>query len=212
MRVDTREIRALLPAATSRPWFTDPSPRLVGAIMAVLDGQPRQVASIDGQAPQFDPQQRDTADLMRANATLICAAVNALDELCTELELSQSLIRQTPTMFAMMRAGACPCLHTTPCHESCTCASPLSSSGCSRCCTYGSPEQQRAMAEQLVAATTNVAPILLNAAIQAAVDDALGEVQRQCGGGVDSQIMVEARGSGVARGIALLDAARRSRE
>lgn len=50
-----------------------------------------------------------------------------------------------------MNAHACPCLHTTPCHESCTCVSPLSSRGCSRCCTYGSPDQQRAAAERLAA-------------------------------------------------------------
>jgi len=43
----------------------------------------------------------------------------------------------------------CPCLHTTPCHERCTCVSPLSSSGCRRCCSYGSAEQQAAMAAHL---------------------------------------------------------------
>jgi hypothetical protein len=46
---------------------------------------------------------------------------------------------------------ACPCLHTTPCHPRCTCVSPVSSSGCRRCCSYGSPDQQRTMAEELVA-------------------------------------------------------------
>lgn len=43
----------------------------------------------------------------------------------------------------------CPCLHTTPCHERCTCVMSLSSSGCSRCCSYGSAEQQAAMAARL---------------------------------------------------------------
>lgn len=46
--------------------------------------------------------------------------------------------------------GACPCLHTTPCDPRCTCVDLASSRGCSRCCTYGSPEQQRAAAERLV--------------------------------------------------------------
>lgn len=46
---------------------------------------------------------------------------------------------------------ACPCLHTTPCHPRCTCVMPHSSRGCRRCCSYGSPEQQKAMAEHLVA-------------------------------------------------------------
>jgi hypothetical protein len=46
-------------------------------------------------------------------------------------------------------AQACPCFHTTPCHPDCTCVSPMSSHGCDRCCTYGSPEQQQAQAERL---------------------------------------------------------------
>ncbi len=44
---------------------------------------------------------------------------------------------------------ACPCLHTKPCHERCTCVNQFSSRGCSRCCTYGSPEQQKVKAEYL---------------------------------------------------------------
>ena len=44
---------------------------------------------------------------------------------------------------------ACPCLHTTPCHPRCTCVVPISSSGCHRCCSYGSRSQQKAMAEHL---------------------------------------------------------------
>jgi hypothetical protein len=47
--------------------------------------------------------------------------------------------------------NACPCLHTTPCHDRCTCLHMLSSSGCRRCCSYGSPEQQRSRAERLAA-------------------------------------------------------------
>jgi hypothetical protein len=43
----------------------------------------------------------------------------------------------------------CPCLHTTPCHPRCTCIESFSSSGCRRCCTYGSPEQQAAKARYL---------------------------------------------------------------
>lgn len=45
---------------------------------------------------------------------------------------------------------ACPCLHTTPCDERCTCVNGWSSSGCSRCCSYGSKEQRKAKAEHLV--------------------------------------------------------------
>ncbi len=45
----------------------------------------------------------------------------------------------------------CPCLYTTPCHERCTCVSPVSSSGCSRCCTYGSTDQRANAARRLAA-------------------------------------------------------------
>lgn len=47
--------------------------------------------------------------------------------------------------------SACPCKHTAPCSDSCTCVDPLSSSGCLRCCSYGSPEQRKAQAERLAA-------------------------------------------------------------
>jgi len=47
---------------------------------------------------------------------------------------------------------ACPCLHTTPCQPDCTCVTPWMSHGCMRCCSYGSPEQQKAMAEHLAPA------------------------------------------------------------
>lgn len=50
---------------------------------------------------------------------------------------------------------ACPCLHTTPCDPTCTCVNPYSSKGCRRCCSYGSPEQQKAMAEYLVSKIDN---------------------------------------------------------
>lgn len=46
-------------------------------------------------------------------------------------------------------AAACPCLHDMPCDSRCTCVNPASSRGCDRCCTYGSPEQQRAKAASL---------------------------------------------------------------
>jgi len=47
--------------------------------------------------------------------------------------------------------SACPCKHTAPCSDRCTCVDPLSSSGCLRCCSYGSPEQRKAQAERLAA-------------------------------------------------------------
>lgn len=67
----------------------------------------------------------------------------------------------------------------------------------------------------LICAAVNALPELLaiaevyGRAVIVAVDEALGEVQRQCGGGIDPRIMLEARGAGVSRGRSLLDAARK---
>ena len=36
----------------------------------------------------------------------------------------------------------CPCCYVEPCKANCTCRNPLSSAGCSRCCSYGSEEQR----------------------------------------------------------------------
>lgn len=47
--------------------------------------------------------------------------------------------------------SGCPCLYVTPCSPNCTCAKPFMSGGCSRCARWGSPEQQRKMAESLAA-------------------------------------------------------------
>ncbi len=44
---------------------------------------------------------------------------------------------------------SCPCFHTTPCKPNCTCVKPFSSAGCSRCCSYGSEEQQIKAAERI---------------------------------------------------------------
>lgn len=49
----------------------------------------------------------------------------------------------------LLKEKACPCLHTDPCSDRCTCVEPGSSRGCSRCCTYGSEEQQAARAKRL---------------------------------------------------------------
>lgn len=46
--------------------------------------------------------------------------------------------------------GACPCTHGSPCHERCSCVMTFSSSGCRRCCSYGSIEQRQAKAKRLI--------------------------------------------------------------
>lgn len=43
----------------------------------------------------------------------------------------------------------CPCLLVTPCSDSCSCAHPMLSGGCRRCCKHGSLEQRTEMARHL---------------------------------------------------------------
>lgn len=45
----------------------------------------------------------------------------------------------------------CVCTRAEPCQKNCSCAKPLMSHGCLRCCRYGSEEQKKAMALRLVA-------------------------------------------------------------
>lgn len=53
---------------------------------------------------------------------------------------------------------ACPCLYLDePCMKGCTCKNQFSSSGCLNCCTYGSLEQRKAMAEYLDSTRTELA-------------------------------------------------------
>ena len=39
---------------------------------------------------------------------------------------------------------SCPCKYTEvkPCKSSCSCANPVMSGGCARCCSYGNHEQR----------------------------------------------------------------------
>ena len=53
----------------------------------------------------------------------------------------------------------CPCRWTTPCTPRCTCVTPGSSTGCARCCRYGSDEQRRARAQVILAAEKALARI-----------------------------------------------------
>lgn len=43
----------------------------------------------------------------------------------------------------------CPCNYGKPCHEMCTCKTPISSYGCDNCCTYGNLKQRELKAKQL---------------------------------------------------------------
>ena len=60
-------------------------------------------------------------------------------------ELSERL---PPEMLKPLRTS-CPCCWGEPCDERCTCVHFGSSTGCRRCCTYGSDKQREAMASAI---------------------------------------------------------------
>ena len=68
------------------------------------------------------------------------------------------------------KSAACPCKHGSPCDDRCTCIEPMSSTGCRRCCTYGSDEQRAAMADA----------IRLQEAKAAAYDEAMASISEAC--------------------------------
>lgn len=136
--------QARIAAATPLPWFAPAGKREWLFEDCVLTS---------AEAPQWkDGSGRVLAHMntnfpYRADLELICDAVNALPAHLTEIKELRSLVQQ------LMEIGqnACPCMHTTPCHERCTCVVPFSSSGCRRCCVYGSDDQRKAAAVRLAA-------------------------------------------------------------
>lgn len=88
---------------------------------------------------------------------------------------ASDLMAELPPMDLMrvilrrhFRPSGCPCLHTTPCSDQCSCAHRGMSAGCRRCASYGSTEQRRAAAERLARIIDEHELAL----IQAAADDA----------------------------------------
>lgn len=61
------------------------------------------------------------------------------------------LLQEIEILKARLAFGhaICPCTLVEPCSPHCTCADPMMSGGCSRCCSYGSKEQQIESAKQL---------------------------------------------------------------
>lgn len=56
-------------------------------------------------------------------------------------------------------ATSCPCHHTTPCSNMCSCAHPPMSAGCRRCALYGSKEQRQGAARRLAAQDEDLAKL-----------------------------------------------------
>ena len=48
------------------------------------------------------------------------------------------------------KTSGCPCTLVDPCGKNCSCSNSLLSGGCTRCCSYGSLEQRKAMAQRIV--------------------------------------------------------------
>ncbi len=60
-------------------------------------------------------------------------------------------VKDNKDSIGFVEEGGCPCLLVEPCHKQCSCAKPVMSYGCHRCCSYGSIEQRVAMAKRLAA-------------------------------------------------------------
>jgi hypothetical protein len=94
------------------------------------------------------------ADLARAQAQQITEHITGTSKDGLHKELAQLKERLSEVSKGSHRqrnamSEGCPCLHTEPCDPRCTCVHGSSSFGCSRCCTYGSKEQQKKRAEYL---------------------------------------------------------------
>lgn len=55
--------------------------------------------------------------------------------------------------------ATCACTLIQPCSDVCSCANPLMSGGCARCCTYGSPTQKKAAALYIARALAQYLPL-----------------------------------------------------
>ncbi len=73
---------------------------------------------------------------------------------CTEDAMARTIacaLACLPADALAERSASCPCAYGEPCHPDCTCACPVSSKGCLRCCSYGNRDQRQAAAARLVA-------------------------------------------------------------
>jgi hypothetical protein len=89
------------------------------------------------------------ANMLHRLSDLVLATPSVGPDLVVLANKARSTVSGEPHAEVEALRGECPCRYTTPCNERCTCVMPASSSGCRRCCAYGSPEQQKAMAELL---------------------------------------------------------------
>lgn len=69
-----------------------------------------------------------------------------------EIIVLEDRLKAAEEKHAVPPSRGCPCTYGNPCSDRCTCAVPSSSTGCLRCCRYGSEEQRRAAADRIIAA------------------------------------------------------------
>ena len=141
-QVDLDDLERLAREASPGPWECVASwggQSFVEPDTVIVDNDDEMVGNSsrgEGGAPVAHTFAMFTPGRDRANAAFIAAA--------NPVVVSE-LVRRS----RLSNRSSCPCLHVTPCHERCTCVNPVSSSGCRRCCTYGSAEQRAAMAKRL---------------------------------------------------------------
>jgi hypothetical protein len=85
----------------------------------------------------------------------------ALKEQKASYELQQQLAAKDAEIerLHLEAKESCPCAWGNPCHDRCPCVNSLSSASCTRCCRYGSEEQQREAARILIAQEAEVAQL-----------------------------------------------------
>src|SRR5882724_7763961 len=58
--------------------------------------------------------------------------------------------KQDAELTQLRAERGCACLYVDPCSENCSCAHPMMSGGCQRCCAHGSDEQKVSAAKTIV--------------------------------------------------------------
>jgi len=130
---------------------------LTGAEIKAEDLRPRRLTPEDERTLREDIAVWAERDLMFG--AILARLFATLD--AERSAQGQAIVR----IFSRLRAS-CPCLYTKPCSEGCSCAKPVSSAGCARCCAYGPIEQRQTAAAAIAAAMDRGAPETVSGAGQ----------------------------------------------
>lgn len=102
---------------------------------------------------------------------------------CNEGVAKLLLSRVSRTYHRDGAAKSCPCYWTTPCSTNCSCANPVMSGGCERCCAYGNDEQRKNAAVRLASEPDRRAEKLAEAGIAVYCKDDMWFWNHVCGPG-----------------------------